>query len=44
MPKTLELYFQDLNPEAQQRLVDFLGDNGNYDVFPIIVLKGEDEE
>jgi len=32
MPKTLDLYFQDLTPEAQQRLVDFLGDNGNYDV------------
>lgn len=43
MPKTLELYFQDLTPEAQQRLVDFLGDNGNYDVFPLATLEAEEE-
>ena len=37
------IYFDDLTPECQQRLVDFLGgDNGNYDVVPLVELMPEE--
>ena len=43
--RSFEIYWQDLSPEAQRRLYDFLGgENGNYDVFPIATLEIEDEE
>lgn len=42
---TFEIYFGDLAPETQARLVEFLGgNNGNYDVFPICVLEKEESE
>jgi len=45
MMKTFEIYWDDLNKDAQRRLWDFLGgENGNYDYFPIAQLDIEDEE
>ncbi len=44
MEKKIEIYFNDLTPEKQKEILDALGDNGNYDVFPIAVIPvGEDE-
>ena len=43
--KEMEIYFQDLTPEAQERLIAFLGgENGNYDVYPLAVIAIEEEE
>ena len=43
--KTFEIFWDDLTPEAQQRLYEFLGgENGNYDVFPIATLEVEEEK
>ena len=33
--ETFEIYFGDLKEEVQDELVEFLGDNGNFDVYPI---------
>lgn len=39
---TFEIYWNDLTPECQARLFEFLGgENGNYDVFPIVTLEKE---
>jgi len=36
-------FFGDLNEDAQKRLIDFLGgENGNYDVFPLVVVEVEE--
>lgn len=35
---TIELYWDDLCTETQKELEKMLGDNGNYDVFPIAIL------
>ncbi len=40
---TIEIYWNDLTAEKQQELLNALGDNGNYDVFPIVVLEFEEE-
>ncbi len=42
--KTVEIYLQDLTAEKQAEILETLGDNGNYDVFPIATLEFEDEE
>ena len=42
--KTIEIYLQDLTAEKQAEIHETLGDNGNYDVFPIATLEFEDEE
>ena len=42
--KTIEIYLQDLTAEKQAEILEALGDNGNYDVFPIATLEFEDEE
>ena len=42
---TIEIYWDDLTPEKQQEIFEALGgENGNYDVFPIVTLEFEDEE
>ena len=41
---TLDLYWEDLTPEAQQKVLDFLGDNGNFDVFPLCTITLEETE
>ena len=42
---TIEIYWDDLTSEKQQEIFEALdGENGNYDVFPIVTLEFEDEE
>ncbi len=38
MDNKIEIYFNDLTPEKQEEILETLGDNGNYDVFPIAVI------
>lgn len=42
--KTIEIYWNDLTVAKQQEIVEVLGDNGNYDVFPIATIEAEEEE
>lgn len=43
--KTVEIYWNDLTSEKQQELLEALdGEDGNYDVFPIVTLEFEDKE
>ena len=38
-------FLNDLTEEAQRSLVEFLGDDGNYDVFPLLTItKTEDDQ
>lgn len=37
----IEIYWNDLTTEKQQEIMDELGDNGNWDVFPIATLEIE---
>ena len=45
---TFELYFSDLNEQAQENFIKTIGeevfDRSNYDVFPIAELEFEDED
>ena len=40
---TIEIYWNDLTREKQQELLNALGDNGNYDVFPISTIEVEND-
>jgi hypothetical protein len=31
----IEIYFSDLSEDKQKEIIEILGNNGNYDVFPI---------
>jgi hypothetical protein len=42
--KNIEIFFDDLTPEKQKEIYDRLGDNGNYDVFPIVIIPERAEE
>ena len=43
--KTVEIYWNDLTSEKQQEIFEALGgENGNYDVFPIVTLEFEDKK
>ena len=43
--ETFEIYWTDLMPDCQNKLFEFLGgENGNYDVFPIATICGEEAE
>ena len=42
--KVVQLYWDDLSAEAKERLLELLGDNGNYDVFPLTELVFENDE
>ncbi len=45
MIKTFEFYWNDLTPDCQARLFEFLGgENGNYDYFPFATLEIEDDD
>jgi hypothetical protein len=35
----IEIYFDDLNAETRAAIVKLLGNNGNYDVFPITTIE-----
>jgi hypothetical protein len=41
-----DIYWDDLSAETQAELLDLMGDNGNFDVFPIasINLSSEEDE
>lgn len=42
--RTFEIYFQDLTPDKQQELFEFFGgENGNYDVIPLVTLEEDDD-
>ena len=41
--KVVQLYWDDLSAEAKERLLELLGENGNYDVFPLAELVFENE-
>ena len=36
---TIQIYLKDLTPEKQAEILNALGDNGNYDVFPIATIE-----
>ena len=40
----IEIYWDDLKPEKQKEILEALGENGNYDVFPLAVLEFEEEQ
>ena len=42
--KVISLYWDDLSASAKERLTDILGDNGNYDVFPLAEIEIEKEK
>ena len=43
--KTVEIYWNDLTPEKQQEILEARdGEDGNYDVFPIVTLEFEDKK
>ena len=39
----VEIYWNDLTEKKQQELLEALGDNGNYDVFPLAIIEVEGE-
>ena len=41
--KVIQLFWDDLSSSAKERLLELLGDNGNYDVFPLAELVIENE-
>ena len=41
--KVIQLFWDDLSSDAKERLLELLGDNGNYDVFPLAELVFENE-
>ena len=40
---SIEIFLHDLTPKKQQEIIDKLGHNGNYDVFPIATIVVEPE-
>ncbi len=38
---SIEIMWDDLKPAAQKRIINMLGDNGNYDVYPITTIYAE---
>lgn len=45
--ETIPIYWDDLTPQKRAEIYEALGDNGNYDVFPlaeIVVPKKEEAE
>ena len=35
----IKLYWEDLTEEAQNKILNALGDNNNYDIFPIVEIE-----
>ncbi len=42
--RVVQLFWDDLSASAKEELLKLLGDNGNYDVFPIAQLEFEEDE
>ena len=40
---TIKIFWGDLTPEKQQEILELLGDNQNWDVFPIVELEVEED-
>lgn len=40
----IEIYWNDLMPAKQKEILALLGNNGNYDVFPICTLEFEGDD
>lgn len=40
----IQIFWQDLTQEKQEEILDKLGENGNWDVFPIVEIPEEDED
>lgn len=40
----MDIMISDLKPEIQEKVIALLGDNGNYDVFPIATLEEPEPE
>ena len=40
----IEIYLSDLSKEKQKEIISELGDNGNYDIFPIATIEIENKE
>ena len=44
---TIEFYWNDLTEKKQKEIIDLIGDNNNWDIFPIATLdieEGADDE
>ena len=39
-----EIYLTDLKPEVQEAYIEFYGDDGNFDVFPLFTIEKPEEE
>ena len=42
--QTIEIYWQDLTKKKREELLQLLGDNRNWDVFPLATIDIEDDE
>ena len=40
---TIEIYWDDLSEKKQQEILNVLGNNENYDIFPIATIEVEEE-
>lgn len=40
---SIEIYWKDLTEEKQKEILEVLGENGNYDVFPIATIVVEED-
>ena len=40
----IEIFWNDLTKEKQNEILEVLGENGNYDVFPIATIEVEEGE
>lgn len=40
----VEIYWGDLTKEKQEEILELLGENGNYDVFPIATIYRYEED
>lgn len=39
-----EIFIDDLKEEVQKNLIEFLGDNGNFDFIPLAIVENDEEE
>jgi hypothetical protein len=42
MMKVIKIFWSDLTPSKQEEMLELLGDNRNYDVFPLTIIEYED--
>ena len=41
---TIEIYWNDLTEKKQKEIVELIGSDNNWDVFPMVTLEIEEEE